>query len=49
MIHMRCVRSLTSNSIRCTDQPDFWRAMDTKGQNIDIPNCIDDLGYEFGK
>ncbi|MGX8703234.1 MAG: hypothetical protein ACSW8H_02150 [bacterium] len=29
------------------NQPDFWRAIDTKGKDIEIPKYIDSLGYEF--
>lgn len=29
------------------NQPCFFRAIDTKGKDIEIPKCIDDLGYEF--
>lgn len=35
------------DSIDLMNQPFFWRAIDTKGKDIDIPGCIDDLGYEF--
>lgn len=31
------------------NQPDFFRAIDTKGKNIEIPKYIDELGYEFWK
>ena len=34
-------------SIPLMNQPDFFRAMDTNGKNIEIPDCIDSLGYEF--
>lgn len=37
------------NSIDLMNQPFFWRAIDTKGNDIEIPECIDDLGYEFWK
>lgn len=30
-------------------QPYFWRATDTKGQDIDIPDYIDSLEYAFWK
>jgi hypothetical protein len=29
------------------EQFDFWRSVDTIGQEIDIPDFIDDLGYEI--
>ena len=28
------------------EQPDFWRAADTMGENIDTPDYIESLGYE---
>jgi hypothetical protein len=31
------------------NQPNIWRAVDTKGKDIEIPAFIDDLGYEFWK
>lgn len=35
------------DSIKLMNQPSFWRALDTKGKDIEIPSCIDELGYEF--
>jgi uncharacterized membrane protein len=29
------------------NQPDFYRAIDTKGENIDTPSYIDPLDYNF--
>lgn len=31
------------------NQPDFFRAIDTVGQNIDTPDFIEDLGYDVWK
>lgn len=31
------------------NQPDFWRAIDTKGKKIDTPNYIDSLEYNYWK
>lgn len=31
------------------NQPNFWRAVDTKGKDIPVPSCIDDLGYDYWK
>ena len=31
------------------NQPIFWRAVDTKGKEIFIPNCIDSLEYNYWK
>lgn len=31
------------------NQPDFWRAVDTKGNNIDTPKYIEPLGYNYWK
>lgn len=31
------------------NQPDFWRAVDTKGKKIDTPNYIDSLDYNYWK
>ena len=31
------------------NQPNFWRALDTRGEDIEIPKYIDDLGYEYWK
>ena len=31
------------------NQPSFYRAIDTKNKNIDIPKFIDDLGYNYWK
>lgn len=31
------------------NQPNFWRAVDTKGKDIFIPDCIDSLGYDYWK
>ena len=35
------------DTIKLMNQPTFFRALDTKGVEIDIPSCIDSLGYEF--
>lgn len=35
------------DSIRLMNQPSFFRAIDTKGETIDAPDCIDSLGYAF--
>ena len=35
------------DSIKLMNQPAFYRAIDTNGEIIDIPNYIDSLGYEF--
>ena len=35
------------DTIKLMNQPVFFRALDTKGIEIDIPGCIDSLGYEF--
>ena len=37
------------NTVKLMYQPDFWRAIDTKGKEIDIPGYIDDLGYDYWK
>lgn len=29
------------------NQPDFFRAVDTKGKKIDTPNYIDSLNYNY--
>ena len=29
------------------NQPDFYRAIDTKGKDIDIPDCIQSLNYDY--
>ena len=29
------------------NQPDFYRALDTKDKNIEIPNFIDKEDYEY--
>lgn len=29
------------------NQPDFWRAIDTRGMVIDTPDYIDSLGYSY--
>ena len=34
-------------SIKLMNQPSFFRAIDTKGTDIEIPEYIDSLGYEF--
>lgn len=31
------------------NQPDFWRAIDTKDKKIDTPNYIDSLKYNYWK
>lgn len=31
------------------NQPDFWRAIDTKNKKIDTPNYIDSLEYNYWK
>ena len=48
LIHMRCVRSLTSNSILCTDQPDFISAFK---QNVVDMNMLGEYGIaqEYNK
>lgn len=35
------------DSIKVMNQLNFYRAIDTNGNNIDIPSYIDPLGYEF--
>lgn len=35
------------DTIKLMNQPTFYRAIDTKGKAVDIPDCIDPLGYEF--
>ena len=35
------------NTVKLMNQPFFYRAIDPKGQNIEIPESMDDLGYEF--
>lgn len=35
------------DTVKLMDQPTFYRAIDTNGKNILIPNYIDALGYEF--
>ena len=34
-------------SIKLMNQPSFFRAIDTSGKDIDVPDYIDPLGYEF--
>jgi len=29
------------------EQPSFWRAVDTRGKDIPVPEYIDSLGYAF--
>ena len=31
------------------NQPDFWRAIDTKDKKVDTPNYIDSLDYNYWK
>ena len=31
------------------NQPSFYRAIDTKGKNISVPNYIENLGYNYWK
>ena len=35
------------DSIKLMNQPTFYRATDTKGVAVEIPDYIDSLGYEF--
>ena len=35
------------DSVKLMNQPDFFRAIDTKGKDIDIPDYIDSFDYEF--
>ena len=35
------------DSVKLMNQPTFFRAIDTTGKDIEIPDCIDSLGYEF--
>ncbi len=35
------------DTIKLMNQPTFYRAVDTNGNAIEIPDCIDALGYEF--
>lgn len=37
------------NTAGLMNQPSFWRAIDTKGKKIEIPQCVDDLGYDYWK
>ena len=34
-------------SVKLMNQPSFFRAIDTNGRDIKIPDYIDSLGYEF--
>lgn len=35
------------DTVKLMNQPDFWRAVDTNGAEIEVPEYIDSLGYEF--
>lgn len=35
------------DSITLMNSPYIWRALNTKDKDIEIPKCIDELGYEF--
>jgi hypothetical protein len=35
------------DSVKLMNQPGFFRAIDTNGKDIDIPDYIDPLGYEI--
>lgn len=35
------------DSVQLMNQPTFFRAVDTNGKDIEIPDFIDPLGYEF--
>ena len=35
------------DSVELMNQPFFYRAIDTKGKEIKVPDYIDELGYEF--
>lgn len=35
------------DTVKLMNQPTFFRAIDTIGKEIEIPDCIDPLGYEF--
>ena len=35
------------DSTTLMNQPGFFRAMDTNGEDIEIPDCIESLGYEY--
>lgn len=37
------------DTIELMNQPDFYRAIDTNGKDIEVPNYIDEFGYEFWK
>lgn len=37
------------NTAVLMNQPSFWRAIDTKGKDIEIPQYIDVLEYDFWK
>lgn len=37
------------NASGLMNQPSFWRAIDTKGKAMDIPNYIDALEYDYWK
>ena len=37
------------DSVGVMNQPGIWRAVDTKGKDLEIPDFIDDLGYVFWK
>ena len=37
------------DTVKLMYQPDIWRAVDTRGKDIRIPEFVEDLGYEFWK
>ena len=37
------------DTVKLMDQPSVWRAIDTRGKDIEIPDFIEELGYDFWK
>ena len=35
------------DSVELMNQPAFWRAIDTREKDIEVPEYIDSFGYEF--